>query len=210
MERRLYVDGERVRSDAIPHGEVQSFLRQIGGSGSDEAPGEAPLNLKVRDQSGDELIFRVKKNTPMKKIFEAYAQRIGVAVAALKFTYDGNRVKDEDTPKMLELDDNDQIDVFLNQTGGADEEGGAAVKSEEAAITIKVTEASGDEIAFKVKKSTKMAKIMEAFAQRKGVASNMLRFMVDGKRVNAEDTPKTLELEDGDQVDVVLQQEGGK
>jgi small ubiquitin-related modifier len=59
---------------------------------------------------------------------------------------------------------------------------------------------------FKVKKGTAMRKIMQAFADRKGVALDVLRFTIDGARVNAEDTPKMLEMEDGDQIDVLLQQ----
>jgi hypothetical protein len=31
---------------------------------------------------------------------------------------DGIRIKETDTPKMLELDDNDQIDVMLEALGG--------------------------------------------------------------------------------------------
>ena len=46
------------------------------------------------------------------------AQRRGVAAASLRFMLDGTRVKPDDTPKMLELDDNDQIDVMLEALGG--------------------------------------------------------------------------------------------
>jgi small ubiquitin-related modifier len=49
---------------------------------------------------------------------EAYAQKKGVAVNSFRYSFDGNRVRGDDTPKMLEMDDNDQIDVFLEATGG--------------------------------------------------------------------------------------------
>jgi small ubiquitin-related modifier len=174
-----------------------------------ENAAEAPINIKVRDSSGEEMVFRVKRNTPMKKIFEAYAQRMGVRQETLKFSFDGERMKDEDTPKMLEMNDNDQIDVFIHQVGGADTEDVKPAMGEEAAITIKVREPTGEEIAFKVKKTTKMQKIIDAYANRKGVAVNALRFLLDGNRINADDTPKTLELEDGDQIDVRVEQTGG-
>ena len=38
---------------------------------------------------------------------------------------------------------------------------------------------------------------------------NSLRFNLDGDRLNAESTPKMLELEDGDQIDVSLDMVGG-
>jgi hypothetical protein len=66
----------------------------------------------------------------------AYAERRGVAQSSLRFTLDGERINPEDTPKMvlfdfpihpfcmlmylfqMELEENDQIDVLLEQTGG--------------------------------------------------------------------------------------------
>jgi small ubiquitin-related modifier len=55
----------------------------------------------------------------MSKVFETYAQRKGVQAASLRFLLDGERILDDQTPKMLELDDQDQIDCMLEQTGGA-------------------------------------------------------------------------------------------
>ncbi len=57
----------------------------------------------------------------MSKIFGAYAGRRGVAPTALRFMFDGKRVKDTDTPKMLEMEDDDQIEAHLEQLGGGDE-----------------------------------------------------------------------------------------
>ena len=54
----------------------------------------------------------------MSKIMKAYAQRIGHPIEALRFLFDGERIKDDDTPKMLELEDEDQINAVLTQSGG--------------------------------------------------------------------------------------------
>ena len=62
---------------------------------------------------------------------------------------------------------------------------------------------------FKIKKSTKMSKVFKAYAQRKGVEEQSLRFLLDGERIDSDNTPKMLELEDEDQIDCVLQQTGG-
>jgi len=207
---RYYLDGERVKFNESAGAEC--FLEQRGGAEDGEdapkAAADAPITLKVRDQAGEVMFFKVKRNTEMRKIFDAYAQRLGVQAKNLRFTLDGERLKEGDTPKMLELQDEDQIDVFLDQVGGSDEDVKPTM-GEDAAITLHVKESTGEEIAFKVKKSTKMSKIFDAYASRKGVRSDVLRFMLDGKRIKAEDTPKMLELEDNDQIDVVLMQEGG-
>ena len=50
---------------------------------------------------------------------------------------------------------------------------------------------------------------MEAYASSKGVETNSLRFTIDGERIKADHTPKMLELEDGDQIDVSLDMVGG-
>jgi small ubiquitin-related modifier len=82
------------------------------------------VTLRVRDQGGDEMFFKVKKETKMSKIMEAYATRKGVNATALRFTVDGERIEKEDTPKMLELENDDQIDVLLEATGGGKVRGG--------------------------------------------------------------------------------------
>ena len=68
---------------------------------------------------------------------------------------------------------------------------------------------NGEETFFKVKANTKMSKVFNAYAKRKGVQGNALRFLLDGQRINAEQTPGDLELEDQDQIDCVLEQQGG-
>lgn len=55
-----------------------------------------------------------------------------------------------------------------------------------------------------------MEKIFKAYADRKGVQPDVLRFLLDGVRIQGEQTPKMLELEDQDQIDCGLEQIGGK
>ena len=54
----------------------------------------------------------------MSKVFNTYAQRKGVQMSSLRFLLDGERIGDDATPKELELDDQDQIDCMLEQSGG--------------------------------------------------------------------------------------------
>ena len=57
--------------------------------------------------------------------------------------------------------------------------------------------------------ATKFGKIFKAYAKKKGIQENALRFLFDGNRIDKAETPKMLEMEDGDQVMAVLEQEGG-
>jgi len=72
----------------------------------------------VKDQTGEETFFKIKKSTKMSKVMDTYAKRKGVDIRSLRFLLDGERINPDDTPKTLELDDQDQIDCMLEQTGG--------------------------------------------------------------------------------------------
>eukprot|EP00947_MAST-08B_sp_MAST-8B-sp1_P001632 g1632.t1 len=192
-------------------------MADAGASGGDGGEGGGTITIRVKASTGEETFFKVKKTTKMSKIFGAYANRQGVQLNSLKFMLDGERVNPEDTPKTLELEDQDQIDAFLEQVGGADAaaadgasaDNKAGVKDEASTITIRVKASTGEETFFKVKNTTKMGKIMKAYATRLGVEQKSLRFLLDGDRIQEDDTPDGLDLEDQDQLDVVLEQTGG-
>ena len=50
---------------------------------------------------------------------------------------------------------------------------------------------------------------MDAYCQRQGLASNQCRFIFDGERLKDDDTPDGLEMENGDEIDVMVEQTGG-
>ena len=77
------------------------------------------LLLCITPQTGEETFFKIKKSTKMQKVFDTFAARRGVAASSLRFMLDGERIDPSQTPKMLELDDQDQIDCMLEQVGGA-------------------------------------------------------------------------------------------
>ena len=79
---------------------------------------ERQLHIKVKNSQGDEVTFKVKPDTAFHKIFGAYAGQKGVEPKSLNFFFDGNRVKETDTPKMLEMEDEDMLDVVMAQVGG--------------------------------------------------------------------------------------------
>jgi len=75
-------------------------------------------------------------------------------------------------------------------------------------LNIKVTD-NNNEVFFKIKRSTQLKKLMDAFCERQGKAANSVRFLFDGQRVNSSDTPDTLEMTDGDTLEVHQEQIGG-
>ncbi|EFQ29218.1 ubiquitin-like protein-NEDD8-like protein RUB3 [Colletotrichum spaethianum] len=75
-------------------------------------------------------------------------------------------------------------------------------------LNIKVTD-NNNEVFFKIKRSTKLDKLMTAFCERQGKAMNSVRFLFEGQRVQPTDTPDTLEMADGDTLEVHQEQVGG-
>ena len=76
------------------------------------------ITLKVRSQEGNELVFKIKKNTELKKLMDNYCSRLGITATSWRFIYDGERIKPNNTAEELQMEDGDEIDVMLEQIGG--------------------------------------------------------------------------------------------
>ncbi|KAL0915085.1 hypothetical protein M5K25_015486 [Dendrobium thyrsiflorum] len=53
---------------------------------SDQA---AHINLKVKGQDGNEVFFRIKRSTQLKKLMNAYCDRQSVDLNSIAFLFDG-------------------------------------------------------------------------------------------------------------------------
>jgi len=79
------------------------------------------IKLKVVGQDSNEIHFRVKQTTQMGKLKKSYSERVGVPVTSLRFLFDGRRINDDETPKALEMEQDDVIPVLKindHATGG--------------------------------------------------------------------------------------------
>ena len=70
------------------------------------------------EQNNNEVVFKIRKHTRLQKLMDAYCQRQSLNRGSVRFLFDGNRVNDDDTPRTLEMEDGDVIDVLVEQTGG--------------------------------------------------------------------------------------------
>ncbi|CAO3651323.1 unnamed protein product [Cunninghamella echinulata] len=62
---------------------------------------------------------------------------------------------------------------------------------------------------FSIKRSTPLRKLMDAYCDRQGKSSGFVRFLYDGGRLLPTNTPEELDMEDGDSIDVMIEQIGG-
>lgn len=83
-----------------------------------ETTKEQHLNLKVKGTDGNEVFFKIKKSTQLRKLMDAYCNRLGVALNSVRFLYDGDRIQANHTPDQLNMEDGDEIDAMVEQQGG--------------------------------------------------------------------------------------------
>ena len=59
----------------------------------------------------------------MGKLKKSYSEKVRAPIASLRFLFDGMRINDEETPKSLEMEHDDVIEVYQEQTGGGEDTG---------------------------------------------------------------------------------------
>jgi len=76
-------------------------------------------------------------------------------------------------------------------------------------LNICVRDNAQNELHFTVKKTTKLVRVIDAWCARHGISRIGKRFLADGSAIHDDDTPESLELEDGDIIEVFEEQVGG-
>lgn len=76
------------------------------------------LNLKVKAQDGNVVFFKAKPSTPFRKLMTAYCQKSSIDPESVVFSFDGQRLRGEQTPADVEMEDQDEIQVMIHQVGG--------------------------------------------------------------------------------------------
>ncbi|XP_034935470.1 small ubiquitin-related modifier 3-like [Chelonus insularis] len=77
------------------------------------------INLRVLGQDSHVVQFKIKKHTPLRKLMNAYCERAGLAMALVRFRFDGAPINETDTPLSLDMEEMDTIEVYQQQTGGS-------------------------------------------------------------------------------------------
>eukprot|EP00889_Picochlorum_renovo_P000204 jgi/Picre1/27234/NNA_000203.t1 len=75
--------------------------------------------------------------------------------------------------------------------------------------TSPVRDQQNGEVVFKVKRSTRFKRVLDAFCNKKSWDSAQVRFAYEGQRVQEDMTPDDLGMENNDCIDAFLEQIGG-
>merc|ERR1712083_798825 len=169
--------GEMEQDDVI-----EVYQEQTGGAGDDSEY----IKLKVVGQDSNEIHFRVKQTTQMGKLKKSYSERVGVPITSLRFLFDGRRINDDENPKALEMEQDDVIEVYQEQTGGAGDDTeyinqGCWTRFQRNPLQGEANYSDGE---------TEEVLLREGWCPH-----SSLRFLFDGRRINDDETPKALEME---------------
>ncbi|KAJ6343354.1 hypothetical protein OIU76_005156 [Salix suchowensis] len=112
------VTGQPQEEDKKPNDQSAHINLKVKGPGRVE-DSEKVMLLVVAHPDGNEVFFRIKRSTQLKKLMNAYCDRQSVEFNSIAFLFDGRRLRGEQTPDELDMEDGDEIDAMLHQTGGA-------------------------------------------------------------------------------------------
>ena len=85
-----------------------------------ETKSKEQIKIIVSRQDHTKMVaFIMRKDDQMKRIFNRYASLVGVNASCLRFLYDGYRIDEMDTPKDLNIENDNIIEVYrLELEGG--------------------------------------------------------------------------------------------
>ena len=78
-----------------------------------------------------------------------------------------------------------------------------------AKLRLKVVGQNGREVFFKIKSSTPLKKLIDAYCKEMDIPERACRFLFDGQRINPDHTAAYFDMGDEDIIDVFVEQEGG-
>lgn len=76
-------------------------------------------------------------------------------------------------------------------------------------VTLRVLGSDNIEIFFKIRRKTPLRKLTHAYCARSGQDPAQVRFMFNGERLSGTETPDSLEMEENDVIDAMVEQTGG-
>jgi len=86
---------------------------------ADEGEDVKPKLNIVIEFEGQTCAIKVKPTMAFQKVFDAAEKRFGKEPKTLKFTFDGVRIRPDQTPAEFNMVEGDAIDAHLEQQGGS-------------------------------------------------------------------------------------------
>ena len=101
-------------------------------------------------------------------------------------------------------DDKLTIPVFLNENDKVMTKGRVGPGR----IILRIVTQDGNELSHIMGNNASLQHLMQSFCNRQGIEMNSIRFLFDGQRINANESPQELDMDDGDVIDAMVEQQG--
>jgi small ubiquitin-related modifier len=75
------------------------------------------INIWIQGANGSRMCFKLKRNTRLEKVTEAYCKAMNSPSVDVRFLYDGRSVLNHHTPAELDMGDEDTIGLLMVQRG---------------------------------------------------------------------------------------------
>jgi len=87
--------------------------------------------------------------------------------------------------------------------------GGTNTTQNKGVVSLQVIDQNAGKTCFKIKCTTPLSKLMNAWCKKNSASKESVRFLYDGERLQGDATAESLGMENDDIIDAVLQQTGG-
>jgi len=74
---------------------------------------EDRIRLMVRGQDGNEVFYLIRRSTQLRSLMDVYCDRQAIDFNAIAFLFNGLHLRGEQTPDMLEMEDDDGIHAMF-------------------------------------------------------------------------------------------------
>jgi len=171
---------------------------------SDEEITIRVVNKHLEREDGiTDILFKIMKSTPLKKVFKYYKSRITNGeygriddVEAFHFSFNGKRISEEATAQQIHLEDDGQIDCYLPSieelaglyNSAIEEQAAISTPSnKELPIQINFINEDGEVLQLKTKPSELANQVFDRYARQQGtpilLGRIMYKYGYNGKKV---------------------------
>ena len=210
---------ENIGAATSSHSNPSADSGYSGGDGGD-GEGQGGLQVKTRLNGSHAASFVLPPGSTFGELhnmvvaFYGLKKQKGFKVTKLRLEFDGETLQNMGTPEDEDMEDGDLVDLILDESHltaaleFAEEEAARKKQEQEQEqepVYVKFcTRLNGEhEHKWKVKRGESFGTIMGKFAAFYGLdGGDVTSFQIDGEQIDKEGSPESLDMEDGDLIDV--------
>ncbi|KAI8930736.1 hypothetical protein NX059_012344 [Plenodomus lindquistii] len=151
------------------------------------------VHIKVKDNN--EASWWILRTTQFGKLLNAHCDRAGKDVQGVDLFFNGQRVTAWDTADTLEMQDGDTLEVHPNVAQELENQG----PSERVHIKVKD---NNNKVFWWIQRTLGLGRLLKAHCDRAGKDVQGVDLFFNGQRVTAWDTADTLDIKEGDTLEV--------